>query len=61
MNITKNTLISEIIKKGPAKIFVLQSFGLHCITCSHASEEKLEDAAKIHNINLEDLLTQLNK
>ena len=61
MNITKDTLISEVIKKGPVKIFILQRFGLHCLTCSHASEEKLEDAAKIHNINLEDLLTQLNK
>ena len=60
MNITKDTFISEILKY-PAKILVLQSFGLHCIACSHAYEERLEDAAMMHNINLDELLTRLNK
>ena len=62
--ITKNMTLGEIAEKYPKAVEVLMKYGLHCIGCSAASWETLEQGATAHNITAEELdeiLKELNK
>jgi len=53
--------ISEIVEKYPQVLSLLLDYGLHCIGCPLAPDETLEEAAKVHGFDLEELLQNLNK
>ncbi|MDO8558974.1 MAG: DUF1858 domain-containing protein [bacterium] len=59
-SITKEMTISEVAKKYPKTAFVFMDYGLHCIGCPAAPDETLEEAAKLHQLDLEKLLADLN-
>lgn len=59
--ITKKTTIGEIIKKYPKAVFVFLDYGLHCVGCPMAAPETIEEAARIHNIDLKKFLKDLRK
>lgn len=59
MEITKDTIISEVLKIKPDAFKVLMSYGMGCLGCPSAQMETLEDAAKIHDINIDELLEKL--
>lgn len=61
MQITKDTLISEILKIKPEAAEILMRYGMGCLGCPSAQMESLEQAAMVHGINLEKLLEDLNK
>lgn len=60
MEITKDTLIGEIIRNKPESVDKLLSFGLGCIGCPASQMESLEEAAMVHGIDLNELLKALN-
>ena len=59
--ITKDMTIGEVVKIKENAPQVLMSFGMGCIGCPSAQAETIEDAAKVHGLNLQDLLDALNK
>ena len=59
--ITKGMTIGEVVKMKDNAPEVLMSFGMGCIGCPSAQAETIEDAAKVHGLNLESLLEALNK
>lgn len=59
--ITKDMTIGEVVKMKENAPQVLMSFGMGCIGCPSAQAETIEDAAKVHGLNLQDLLDALNK
>ncbi len=59
--ITKEMAVNEIIKKYPKTVFVFMDYGLHCAGCPMAQNETIEEAAKLHQMDLEKLLKDLNK
>lgn len=59
--ITKEMTISEVAKKYPKTTFIFMDFGLHCVGCPMASGETIEEAAKLHRLDLEKLLEDLDK
>ncbi|MDD5254087.1 MAG: DUF1858 domain-containing protein [Candidatus Nanoarchaeia archaeon] len=59
--INKNTKIGDILEKHPDKVKILFKYGLHCIGCSVANQETLEEATAAHGINLKALLKELNE
>ena len=59
--ITKDMTISEVIKKYPRAVFVFMDWGLHCVGCPAAHDDTVEGAAKIHLLDLNKLLKDLNK
>ncbi len=61
MNITKDTLISEVLKLHPQAAQILMSFGMGCLGCPSSQMESIGQAAEIHGIDLEKLLQQLNQ
>ncbi|MDR7869657.1 MAG: DUF1858 domain-containing protein [Tissierellaceae bacterium] len=61
MEITKDMLIGELIRKKPEAIEVLMSFGMGCVGCPSSQMESLEEAAMVHGLNLDALMVALNK
>lgn len=59
--ITKDLTIGKIIRNNPEKIEVLMDFGLDCVGCLSARFETLEQASKVHGVDLEVLLYELNR
>ena len=53
--------IGEVVRMKENAPEILMSFGMGCIGCPSAQAETIEDAAKVHGLNLQDLLDALNK
>lgn len=59
--ITADMKIGKILKNYPEKIDILMDLGLDCIGCLSSKFETLEQAAKVHGIDLDFLLYELNE
>ena len=59
--ITEKMTIGEVIQKYPKTTFVFIDYGLHCIGCPMAEPETIEEAAKLHRVELKKFLKDLNK
>ncbi len=53
--ITKETLINELIEKHPNIAEILMSYGLHCAGCHFSEFDTLETGAEIHGLGNEDI------
>ena len=60
MEITKDMLIGEIIRKKPESIEILMRFGMGCVGCPSSQMESLEEAAMVHGLDLDTLMDALN-
>ena len=60
MEITKDTLIGELIRNKPESVDILLRFGMGCIGCPASQMESLEEASMVHGIDLNQLLKALN-
>lgn len=61
--ITKTMTLGEIAAKHPGSVGILMKYGLHCIGCSVATWEILEQGAMAHGIDgkkLNSMLKELN-
>lgn len=59
--ITKDLTIGEVLRVKENAAQVLMNFGMGCIGCPSSQAESIEDAARVHGLNLEELLEALNK
>jgi hybrid cluster-associated redox disulfide protein len=59
--ITKDTLIAEILQVAPNAAPLFQSIGMHCLGCAMASGETVEEACAVHGVDAEAFLEQLNE
>ena len=59
--ISRYMLIEEIVRKYPKTIPVFEQFGFGCLGCKAALFENIEQGAKVHGIDVEALITSLNK
>ncbi|NBG89202.1 DUF1858 domain-containing protein [Isachenkonia alkalipeptolytica] len=59
--ITKEMTIMDVLKmdQGLAEIFM--KHGLHCLGCPGATMESIEDAGKVHGIDSDKLVAELNE
>ncbi len=60
MEITKDMLIGELIRKKPEAVETLMRFGMGCIGCPSSQMESLEEAAMVHGLNIDKLMEALN-
>ena len=58
--ITKDMTIGEILNINMNLAGVLMAGGMHCVGCPSFQGETLEEAAMVHGIDPELLLTRLN-
>lgn len=59
--IDKNTKIGELLEMAPEKADILINAGMHCLGCPASQAETLAEACEVHGIDVEELVTELNK
>jgi len=58
--INKNMTIHELVRKHPETIPVFEKFGLGCLDCQAALFENIEQGARVHGIDVEALIANIN-
>ncbi len=58
--ITKDMGLLEIVQSYPETLEVFQRYGLGCIGCAAARFENLEAGAKVHGIDPDKMVEDLN-
>lgn len=58
-NITKDMTIGEILRTNPDVAPILLDAGMHCLGCPSAQMESLEEAAQVHGMDIDDLMTKI--
>lgn len=59
--ITKDMFLGEVMVLKPGAGDVFLGFGLHCFGCPMSAMESLEEAAQLHEIDLDLMLKKLNE
>jgi len=59
--ITKDTIIADILKIAPNSVPLFRSIGMNCLGCAMASGETLEQACTAHGVDVDDLLVKLEE
>ena len=60
MVITESTSVAEVVERVPAARAILDKHGLHGCGGAHGPTEALSFFARVHQVNLEELVTELN-
>ena len=58
--ITADMTIGEILRTNPNVASVLMEAGMHCLGCPSAQGESLEEAAMVHGMDVNDLMSKIN-
>ena len=61
MTITKDMLIGELLQLDVGVAPVLMGAGMHCVGCPASQAESLEEAAFVHGIDPDALLSAVNE
>jgi len=56
----KETTLGEVLEKNEKYADILMGFGMHCFGCPVSQMETLEEAAEVHEIDIDFLLEKLN-
>ena len=59
MQVSKDMIISDIIRLDEGLIRVLLESGMHCVGCPSAQGESLEEAAMVHGMDADKLMEQI--
>jgi len=57
----RNTLIIDVLRAYPQARAVFAAHGMGCIGCMGSEVETIENGARMHGINVEALLVELNE
>ena len=58
--ITKDTIIGDILDIAPQTAPVFMSIGMHCLECPASRGETVEQACMVHGVDVTALLEQIN-
>ncbi|MBQ9979799.1 MAG: DUF1858 domain-containing protein [Oscillospiraceae bacterium] len=59
--ITKDTIIGDILDIAPQTAPVFFSIGMHCLGCPSSRNETVEQACAVHGVNVDELLKKINE
>ena len=59
--ITKDTIIGDILDIAPQVAPVFMAIGMHCLGCPSSRGETVEQACMVHGVDVNELLAQVNK
>ena len=58
--ITKDTVIGDILDIAPNTAPIFLSIGMHCLGCPASRGESIEEACEVHGVDCDELLEKLN-
>ena len=59
--VTKDTIISDIMMNAPETMPLFQGIGMHCMGCALATGETVEQACNAHGVEVESFIKKLNE
>ena len=60
MQVTKETLMGELLRADINTANILMAAGMHCVGCPSSQMETIEQAAMVHGIEPQELVDRLN-
>ena len=61
IEITRETIIGDIIDVAPQTAPIFFSIGMHCLGCPSSRGETVEEACMVHGIDVDKLLALVNE
>ena len=61
MEITKDTLIGEMLEQDMGLAYILMQCGMHCVGCPSSIGESLEEACAVHGLDVEAVLAAIKE
>ena len=58
--VTKEMSIAQVLQLDRTTSPIFMAFGMHCLSCPHATAESLEEACMAHGVDVEQLVKELN-
>ncbi len=58
--ITKDTIIGDILDIAPETAPIFLSIGMHCLGCPSSRGETVEQACMVHGVDVEEVLAKIN-
>lgn len=59
--ITKDTLIGEMLQMDMGIAAILMAAGMHCVGCPASAGESLEEACMVHGMDADAVLGEINR
>ncbi|MBE6641349.1 MAG: DUF1858 domain-containing protein [Ruminococcaceae bacterium] len=60
MEITKKSIIGDILDAEPDTAQFFFEIGMHCLGCPHSRGESVEDACMVHGTDADALIKKIN-
>ena len=60
MEVTKKTLIGDVLDFDPETAEFFLEMGMHCLGCPHSRGESIEDACAVHGTDADALISKIN-
>ncbi|MBR6418726.1 MAG: DUF1858 domain-containing protein [Oscillospiraceae bacterium] len=60
MEITKETIIGDILDNDPSTAPFFLEMGMHCLGCPASRGESIEEACMVHGVSADELVAKLN-
>ena len=57
--VTKQTLIGEMLQMDMGIAAILMAAGMHCVGCPSSIGESLEEACMVHGLNADEVLADI--
>jgi len=61
MNVTKKTLIGDILDHDVECARFFFEIGMHCLGCPHSRGESIEEACMVHGTDADELVKKINE
>ena len=61
MEITKETLIGDMLQSDMGIAYVLMQCGMHCVGCPSSIGESLEEACAVHGLDADAVLEAIHE
>lgn len=59
IEITKDTIIGDVLRIAPDAAELFMSIGMHCLHCPASRGETIEEACMVHDVDVDTLLDEL--
>lgn len=59
--VTKDMGILDIVQQYPQAVQIFQKYGMGCLGCAAARFENLEAGAKVHGIDPDEMVREINE
>lgn len=59
MEITKDTIIGDMLKEDQGIAYILMQSGMHCVGCPASAGESLAEACAVHGLDADKVLEEV--